>query len=506
MSRHLGGAKIATRDEMEERAIVATLTPCYHHPEPAMTEAYVQMCDVARQNGIAVYNGSSIRDSSVVHWSRNQLLGNLIKSKKPWTHVLFIDDDIVAQPDTLVKLIGHNKDIIAGVCTRRNDPPIPNIRHWQEEARNFQEIFEWGTEGLLEVGGVGTGLMLITKHALEQVADAWFHCKFEQEAYGMTPERAEEIMQARLERFDDTGIAMWFDFLPHLKRLDSQYGEDMSFCLMARRYCNIPIFVDTTVTPEHIGDYGYGVKDFLPYRKQVVEEYKNKLIFAAATGKELPPITKPEQENRKTNTVAVLIPSRGRREQLQETIDNLLAKAHGPIRILVRLDEDEFAQPWAPIVKWEDRRKLTVFGGERFGYSGLHKYYNELAEDSGCDWLMLWNDDAIMETDGWDELIHQHGGGLKVLNLTGKLNLFPVISGELYETLGHMSLQAHCDSWLQVVGRLTGIEEDCPLQIAHTPRESYETSKDFFSSETFAALQADIDKVKDALKRQPVCA
>lgn len=505
------GAKIAPRNQLEDKAVVATLTPCYQHPEPAMTEAYVTMCDKAREAGISVYNGSTIRNSSVVHWSRNQLLGNLIKSGKPWTHVLFIDDDIVAPPDSLVKMVAHNKDIIGALCTRRSDPPIPTHRYWDERAKNFREIFEWGEDGLQERGGIGTGMILISRHALELVADAWFNCKYEKEVYGVSDDWVEKHRTHRLARFDETGIAFWFDFLYHLETCDSQYGEDMSFCLLATRYCDLKIYVDTSIQPDHLGEYGYGIKDFLPFRKQVVEDYQHKLMVAATLGKELPAIQKPEQEPKKTSKISVILPARGRPEKLAETIDSLFEKSavgeftgninRQDIEVLIRVDDDEH-EKYGVITS--GNCLVRKFWGERHGYEGLHIYYNQLAVQATGDWIMLWNDDALMETEGWDAKIHEHGGGLKVLNLTGKLNLFPVISRELYEILGHVALQPHTDSWLQVVGRLTGIEEDCPLQVKHTPRENYATSKQFFSRENLELLQADIDKVKAALQPQAV--
>ncbi len=273
LSELMGGAQIVSQGE-SDRPVVATLTPCYKYPEPEMTEAYVNMSDFSRKNGIAIYNGSTIRNSSVVHWSRNQLIANLIKSKKPWTHVLFIDDDIVCQPDSVVKLLSHGKDIVGGVCTRRQDPPIPNIRWWEEETGNFREIYDWGADGLLEVGAVGTGLMLISRNALEQVAEVYFRCMFEKEVFGMSDERIKLIKEQRLKRFDDTADAWWFRFLPHVKNATAEYGEDIAFCLCAKRYAEIQVYADTTVRPGHLGQYPYSIADFLPFRDDVIARAK----------------------------------------------------------------------------------------------------------------------------------------------------------------------------------------------------------------------------------------
>src|SRR5258707_5699965 len=97
-----------------------------------------------------------------------------------------------------------------GLYTRRNDPPIPNIRFWEEELGNFQQIWEWPDQQLIEVGAVGTGFMLITQHALEQVAQAYFDCLWEKEMYGFDGARLEKLKESRVKMFDETKICYWF--------------------------------------------------------------------------------------------------------------------------------------------------------------------------------------------------------------------------------------------------------------------------------------------------------
>jgi hypothetical protein len=52
---------------------------------------------------------------------------------------------------------------------------------------------------------------------------------------------------------------------------------------------------------------------------------------------------------------------------------------------------------------------------DRQGYHRLHIYNNKLAEHTDARWLMIWNDDAVMETQGWDTEIMQHEGEFKLL-------------------------------------------------------------------------------------------
>lgn len=260
--------------ESADKPVVVILCPTYRAPEPQMQDSLAAMVRYTREKDDAMVYGGPPLSASVVHWSRNGLIKEHLKSGKPWTHVLFIDDDIVVEPDTLEKLLSHKKDIVAGLCTRRQDPPIPNIRVFEEETGDFRQIWEWPENQLIEVGAAGTGLMLISQHALEQVAQAYFDCLYEKEVYGLSGARLEELKAERVKKFDEEKDCYWFRFLPQIKRGSTEYGEDMSFCLMAKRYCDIPTYADTSVQPGHLGPYDFSIKDFKPFQKQCIARAK----------------------------------------------------------------------------------------------------------------------------------------------------------------------------------------------------------------------------------------
>lgn len=261
-------------EQPKDKPIVAILCPTYRNPEAMMRDSLGAMVTRSREEGITVYSGPPVQ-SSVVHWSRNWLLSEQIKSGKPWTHVLFIDDDIVVEPDTLLRLLSHKKDIVAGLCTRRNDPPVPNIRFYDKEEGSTRQIWEWPEDQLIEVDSVGTGLMLLTRHAVEQVAQAYFDCEWEKDFWrlGADNERIKEVQRVRTEKFDADKTCYWFRFLPTPKG-DIEAGEDIFFCYVAKTYCEVPVYVDTSVQPGHLGPYPFGIKDFKPYRDLCIERAK----------------------------------------------------------------------------------------------------------------------------------------------------------------------------------------------------------------------------------------
>lgn len=249
------------------KSIVAILCPAYRTPDARMKDSLMQMVEKTRQHGVTVYAAGSIQ-SSVVHWTRNRLLGELLKSGKPWTHVLYIDDDMVVDPDDLLRLLSHKQDIVAGLCTRRQDPPLPNALLWNGETKKYDRIWEW-EQGTLLKGKIagGTGLMLISRHATEQVAQAYFDCLWEIDNYGLSGEKLETIKAHRLKAFDDEKICYWFRFLGTAQEM----GEDVSFCHIAIHYCGLDVCVDTNVLPGHLGLYPFSIRDFLPYQQQCIE-------------------------------------------------------------------------------------------------------------------------------------------------------------------------------------------------------------------------------------------
>lgn len=177
-------------------------------------------------------------DACVIHWARNDLLR---RRRKDADFVLFCDDDIVVEKDTLERLLSHKKDIVAGLCTKRADPPEPVFRQWLDEIQNYGIIMEWPEGKLVEVDATGTGLLLVSRKVIEDVAREFYP-------------------------FSNNGDGFWFEFMkgPH----GAEWGEDVSFCWKARRL-GFRIFVDTSVVPGHIGDYPYGVGDFLYYQEAV---------------------------------------------------------------------------------------------------------------------------------------------------------------------------------------------------------------------------------------------
>lgn len=363
----------------DAKPVVVVLCPTYRAPQPQMQDSLGQMVRYTREKDFAtIYSGAPL-GSSVVHWSRNALITQQLTSGKPWTHVLFIDDDIVVEPDALERLLSHKKDIVAGICTRRNDPPIPNVRATNPDTgAPSRQVWEWPENALLDVDAVGTGLMLISQKALELVAQAYFDCAWEKEFYGLEGERLEELKAVRLKCFDETKICYWFRFLPAMKT-SIEMGEDISFCYIAKRYCGLGVYVDTAVQPGHIGNYAFSVRDFAPHRDECI-------LRAKVMGEypmDVPPMK-----------ISILCPTRGRPESVKAMLASLRRTSTVMPEVVFYVDDDDGTFP-----KECEGPDVNVLRGPRIVMSEM---WNRCAQEATGEILLLSGDDVIFKTKGWD--------------------------------------------------------------------------------------------------------
>lgn len=187
--------------------------------------------------------------------------------------------------------------------------------------------------------------------------------------------------------------------------------------------------------------------------------------------------------------ISVLLPSRGRPASLAISVWSLrLNLEHASnLEVLVAHDPDDPDTADAARTLNVD---LLLEAPQRFGYPRLHEYYNQLAAHASGDWLMVWNDDAVMLTPRWDRVAAEQPAGLVVLhpgsNQGPVLNTFPIFTRELYDLLGHVSVSPHCDSYLEAVSRPTGIERRVPIEVRH---DRYDLTG-LHNDRTFADAQA----------------
>jgi len=176
--------------------------------------------------------------------------------------------------------------------------------------------------------------------------------------------------------------------------------------------------------------------------------------------------------------IAVLLPTRGRTEALTRSLIGLLEKAHDldSIQVLLGLDKDDtvgiahFQQKLQPLLD-DMGVHYTAMSFEPLGYSQLHDYVNTLAKNSSADWMFFWNDDAIMESRGWDTKIVEKTGEFKLLAVhthnDHPYSIFPIVPRAWLDVIGHLSLHSMNDAWLSQNAYCVNIYERIDIHVLH---------------------------------------
>jgi hypothetical protein len=191
-------------------------------------------------------------------------------------------------------------------------------------------------------------------------------------------------------------------------------------------------------------------------------------------------------------------------EALTESVASLLDQAEHAedVQILVAADPDDVPTRLAYL-----RRTRTWIPSERYGYAHLHRYMNGLAIRADGEWLMLWNDDCRMLTQGWDKVIGDEAPGIlwPAADYVPDLNTFPVLPAAWVDHLGHVSLDQSADMWWHDIGEMTGVMRKIPVSIHHehatgdvtaNERDAVASVTTFHTPEMDAARAADAEKIR----------
>ena len=176
--------------------------------------------------------------------------------------------------------------------------------------------------------------------------------------------------------------------------------------------------------------------------------------------------------------IAILLPTRGRAEMLERSLKSLVELAHQPelVQIMLAFDKDddvgvkhfaEVVQPWLK----ENKINYTAMKFEPLGYIRLNEYVNTLAKNSDARWLVFWNDDAVMQTQGWDSEIVKYHGEFKLLAFhthhDHPYSIFPIVPRAWLDLLGYLSPHQISDAWLSQQAYMLDIWQRIEVDVLH---------------------------------------
>ena len=176
--------------------------------------------------------------------------------------------------------------------------------------------------------------------------------------------------------------------------------------------------------------------------------------------------------------IAILLPTRGRSDSLERSVKSVieLASDASRVQLMFGFDDDDdigtkhFEEELQP---WLDTQGIsyTAMSFAPLGYIRLNEYVNELARNSDARWLVFWNDDAVMQTAGWDQEIMIREGQFKLLAFRTHnmhpYSIFPIVPRKWYELLGYISPHPTQDGWVSQQAYMLDIWERIPVWVLH---------------------------------------
>jgi hypothetical protein len=176
--------------------------------------------------------------------------------------------------------------------------------------------------------------------------------------------------------------------------------------------------------------------------------------------------------------ISVLLPVRARPVPMEQCLRTLIDTATKPerIEVLIAFDDDDtdtidyFVDVIAPYLN-EKNVTYSAMQFKRLGYLRLNEYLNELANHSTGRWIFFWNDDAVMTTTGWDDVIRQHNDRFALLraetNHEHPYAIFPILPRKWVEITGNISPHQINDAWTSQIGWMLDIVTTIPVMIEH---------------------------------------
>lgn len=198
----------------------------------------IEIAGLAGRYGIELKIGH-VSGCSILPKARNSLIARFMQSD--YTDFLFLDTDVTFKSEDIFRLmaIASTKDIVGGVYPKKNkDSELAvDLMYSYTGSPIVEEEY-----GLYEAKHLPTGFMLIRRHVIEKMMQAY-------------PE---------LMYFEPQEQLMCYTLFDFLLKDGSYYGEDYIFCQRAREL-GIKIYVDQTLELGH----------------KMVTEPKRELIFDA---------------------------------------------------------------------------------------------------------------------------------------------------------------------------------------------------------------------------------
>ena len=256
---------------------VDVLYPCLRAAPNDSLFAVMGMLNYSQKQGVDI--GFRINGNALVHRVRNQ---GVAEAREDFDYLLFCDDDMLPDADSLCRLLAHQAPIVSALCTTRREPIELAARAYDPVSDQFAPLDRIRVQQLVtDIGrekklAVGAAFLLIRRDTIETLKEYYLSARdwledrrremdrmhVRAEYREKERQRKEEIRRAHFAR---AKILRIFDFL--VGDDEVQLGEDISLSKRLLKL-GIPMAIDTACQVAHIGEKAYGVWDLIPQWRQ----------------------------------------------------------------------------------------------------------------------------------------------------------------------------------------------------------------------------------------------
>ena len=210
--------------------------PCYDAVKINTMLSIFQLIQKLGQSKVEV--GINTMKSPLIHQARNYLTSVFLTTD--YTHLLFIDSDVEFQPEAGLRMLVADKDIITTPYRAKN--PDLNTHTYTVKFAD-PKVVPILPGKLVEIEAGPTGLMLIHRRVFEKIMKNRPDLKIKNSAN-----------QALKET--EKSHSYYYNFFDFAFEDGYTYGEDVSFCKLARKE-GFKLYANTGSITAHRGEYAW---------------------------------------------------------------------------------------------------------------------------------------------------------------------------------------------------------------------------------------------------------
>ena len=201
-------------------------TPVYRDLSWQYTRSLVDACVMLERLGVH-HRAQFVIGNSNLPRARNELVAEFLATD--CTDMIFVDSDMGWGPEAAVRLLGSAQPLIGAAGRKRADKPNSDPSVWC--VRLLGDQVHQDETGAMEVAGVGTGFLKISRAVFERLIEA--HPDWKLRGFESMPDQ----VRAQYHRF-------------------FRFGEDFGFCDAWRRMGGA-VWVDPDIRLSHAGAHDY---------------------------------------------------------------------------------------------------------------------------------------------------------------------------------------------------------------------------------------------------------